>query len=342
VPKVAKRNALGHLVSDYQAQSHSTGNIQEGGEKGDTTIVLFYAYKKVPFTHGEQTRAIKRLYEFLKAQGCTGRLRIGREGYNATLTGTYQTIRNFTAELAKMDPETFGNNKIDFKYIDYLPAKQLLPKLKVFAVSEIVTYGLTEKEAPMHMGGVHLKPEDFHKKLEDPNTVVIDVRNFNEALIGKFNPPGAKYIDPCMRVSTEFPQWVQDNRKDWEHKDVMLYCTAGVRCERASAYMRNEGIDNVFQLQGGIHRYLDAFPENGGYWKGKNYTFDKRFAHGAPNAEVISKCVVCEEPWERYQAKKKCIRCRMEVLVCKPCDRKKPAVDKKKLFCPLCSGKNWT
>ena len=79
-----------------------------------------------------------------------------------------------------------------------------------------------------------------------------------------------------------------------------MYCTAGVRCERASAFLRQRGIDDVSQLDGGVHRYLEHFKELGGHWKGKNYTFDKRFAHGADNAEIISKCVHCCEPWERY------------------------------------------
>ena len=97
-----------------------------------------------------------------------------------------------------------------------------------------------------------------------------------------------------------------------------MYCTGGVRCERASALMKNKGLDNIFQLgiqidhffiEGGIHRYLEKYEEDGGHWIGKNYTFDRRFSHGAKNAEIISHCVACNEPWERYQAGKKCCFC---------------------------------
>jgi predicted sulfurtransferase len=91
----------------------------------------------------------------------------------------------------------------------------------------------------------------------------------------------------------------------------------GVRCERASAFLRNKGIENVYQLDGGIHRYLESFPEDGGYWIGKNYTFDKRFSHGAEKAEIISYCIHCDKPWDRYQAQSKCAKCSMEVLLCK-------------------------
>lgn len=110
----------------------------------------------------------------------------------------------------------------------------------------------------------------------------------------------------------------------------------GVRCERASAFIRNKGINNVFQLEGGIHRYLETFSKDGGYWVGKNYTFDKRFSHGAEVSAVISSCVSCGEAWERYNAQKKCFTCSMEVLVCKTCARSKPAIKKETLICPLC------
>lgn len=205
------------------------------------------------------------------------------------------------------------------------------------------------------MGGIHLKPAEFHKAMEDPNAVVIDVRNVNgkpslarsifrsclivttETAIGKFAPPGDKVLDPLMRRSTEFPEWIENNRQVLEGKKILMYCTAGVRCERASAFIKMKGFQDVYQLEGGIHRYLDAFPEDGGYWVGKNYTFDKRFSHGAKKAEVISHCIVCNDPWERYQAQMKCPTCKTEVLVCRKCERSKPTPPSSKLMCSLCS-----
>jgi len=287
-------------------------------------------------TRSEQDAAIGHCYSVLSELGCTGRLRIGREGFNATLTGPSESIRKFTQSLREFKPETFGHT--DFKYVDNLPMSQRLKSLKVFPVTEIVTYGFDPNDAPLDMRGTHLTPDEFHKALASDNSIVIDVRNFNETLIGKFVPPGDenKVLDPCMRRSTEFPQWVDDNKKKLEGKQVLMYCTAGVRCERASAFMRNKGIENVFQLEGGIHRYLEAFPDDGGYWVGKNYTFDKRFSHGAKESAIISNCVHCDKPWERYQAQKKCHVCGMEVLLCKDCDRVKPAISKESLRCPLC------
>lgn len=267
----------GDKTSAPRVSSSSSSSSSSTSASGDcdTTILLFYAYCIPQMTRSEQDAAISNCYSFLSEHGCTGRLRIGREGFNATLTGPSDGIRAFTKFLREFKPETFGTT--DFKYVDNLPITQRLKNLKVFPVTEIVTYGFDPSDAPLDMRGTHLTPQEFHEALASKNSIVIDVRNFNETLIGKFAPPGDenKVLDPCMRRSTEFPQWVDDNRDKLEGKQVLMYCTAGVRCERASAFMRNKGIQNVFQLEGGIHRYLEAFPEDGGYWIGKNYTFDK-------------------------------------------------------------------
>ena len=221
----------------------------------------------------------------------------------------------------------------------------------MWPVTEIVTYGFDPNDAPLDKRGTHLSPQEFHNRMLDPNTVVIDVRNFNETVIGKFQPKVAKaqdekkekkkdkkrdkkrklsdidqntehvaeVLDPLMRRSTEFPAWVKNNKAKLEGKQVLMYCTAGVRCERASAFLKNQGLENVYQLDGGIHRYLEAFPKDGGFWVGKNYTFDKRFSHGAAESTTISECVICSKPWERYQAQKKCVRCKMEVRLSYHC-----------------------
>ena len=123
-------------------------------------------------------------------------------------------MRSFTDELRRYQPHNFGET--DFKYVDNLPRNQLLKGklifknigLKVWPVTEIVTYGFKPEEAPLNLGGIHLKPEDYHKKMTESNTVMIDVRNFNESAIGKFAPPITTVFDPMMRRSTEFPKWV--------------------------------------------------------------------------------------------------------------------------------------
>jgi hypothetical protein len=151
---------------------------------GNVTILLFYAYcPNGPMSRAQQDAAIAFCYGTLNKLGVTGRLRIAREGYNATLTGTYESIRSFTTELRRYSKETFQHT--DFKYVDHLPDNQLLKGLKVWPVTEIVTYGFDPKDAPLEKRGQHLLPKDFHEAMMDPNAVIIDVRNFNETVIGE-------------------------------------------------------------------------------------------------------------------------------------------------------------
>lgn len=192
-------------------------------QQGDVTILLFYAYCSPVMTSSQQDHAIGFCYNVLTQNKVSGRLRIGREGYNSTLTGSYEGIRKFTESLRSYDPSTFLST--DFKYVDYLPENQRLKGLKVWPVKEIVTYGFNPLDAPLEKTGTHLSPEEFHKALEDPNAVVIDVRNFNETLIGKFFSPVVEVLDPCMRRSTEFPNWVEENRAKLDGKKVLMYCT---------------------------------------------------------------------------------------------------------------------
>jgi predicted sulfurtransferase len=319
--------------------------------KDAVSILLFYAYCEPEMNRKQQDSAIAFCLQKAAAFKVTGRLRVAREGFNCTMTAGMEDIRRFTSSLEELDFQTFGEGRCDFKYVDGLPPNQRLKGLKIWPVQEIVTYGFDPRQAPLNMRGVHLKPKEFHEALEDPNSIVIDVRNFNESLIGRFVPPGDnpfatptddgthKVLDPCMRRSTEFPKWVDDHKHMMEGKKVLMYCTGGVRCERASAFMRMKGVENVHQLEGGIHRYLETYASDGGHWKGKNYTFDKRFSHGSEVSDVISKCVVCADPWERYQANSKCIHCEMEVLVCRTCQRRPEGPPSKaSLMCPLCKS----
>lgn len=338
-----------HAASTMQTSSNSDSlpiatvkTYETVVEPCNTTILLFYTYCTPLMTRGEQDDAIAYCYSILSNNGVTGRLRVGREGFNGTLTGLHDNIRMFTSSVRTKYPHIFGNT--DFKYVDGQPDRHQLRGLKVWPVTEIVTYGFDPKLAPLEKTGNHLTPQEFHEAMKHPNAVMIDVRNFNETLIGSFAPPNEqgvltmdKVLNPNMRRSTEFPEWIAENKHKLEGKKVLMYCTGGVRCERASAYVRNLGLEDVSQLDGGIHRYLDAYPKDGGFWIGKNYTFDKRFSHGAEEVKIISNCVNCTLPWDRYQAQSKCTMCSMEVLLCKICQKLKPAVPKSSLYCPLCS-----
>lgn len=217
----------------------------------------------------------------------------------------------------------------------------------------------------------------------EKDTVVIDVRNHYEAAIGRFAPPaeGAQVIDPKMRKSTEFPRWLdrKETKEMLRGKQVLMYCTGGVRCERASALLKQKietevdtaelGIKGVYQLQGGVDKYFKQFPE-GGLWKGKNYTFDKRFAHAPPAVEaieraknvlgedcvvfdnqkadgipvsdvaaVLGRCSACGKPWDMYRGKRRCPTCGVPSLICRECfvaDRDGTQKLSKEVRCDLC------
>jgi predicted sulfurtransferase len=194
-------------------------------------------------------------------------------------------------------------------------------------------------------------------------------------------------IDPMMRKSTEFPVWLDkpETKEMLRGKQVLMYCTGGVRCERASALLKQKmeteedtkelGIKGVYQLQGGIDKYFKQYPE-GGLWKGKNYVFDKRFAHAPPAVEavgqtikkladevdatkpeikvkgetksvaipvsaaeeILSKCEACLKPWDMYRGKRRCPTCGVPSLICKECFEADKAGTKKlkEVRCDLC------
>jgi len=199
----------------------------------------------------------------------------------------------------------------------------------------------------------HIIKNRYHKFMEKPNTVIIDVRNKYESDIGHFQPPpgGAELLLPPMRNSHEFPKWLNapETRAKLQGRDVMMYCTGGIRCERATALLdQMTALDpgfktgDVVMARGGIDRYIKTFPD-GGYWRGKNFLFDRRFEQVAENKEAIVEteaggfCCLCKRPCSEYRGAFKCINvgCRVPVIVCPNCQDGARAVTQE-LQCPLC------
>jgi predicted sulfurtransferase len=334
------------------------------------TISLFYHYVRPSAMSKERTDELKLFLENITAElSIGGRIRVALEGLNSTISGTNKSIQEFSTRLTNFGKEMVG---IDFKYINNLPPGRAFKDIKVLPVKELVFYGVGEADAPLSAGGVHLEPEDYHAKMKEKDTVIIDVRNSYEAEIGKFvgqeADGGATYIDPKMRKSTDFKTWVEkpETQEKLKGKQVLLYCTGGVRCERASALINSkigEQLTGVYQLKGGVEKYMQTFPD-GGHWKGLNYVFDKREAIGVDStagvggvvggkkkrkkmsdADVLGRCCTCEIPWDRFIGKKKCYTCGVPVLMCDACMTQK--IDKIKgreleVRCPLCKEENIT
>ena len=260
-----------------------------------SSLVLFYQYteKKKKWSPNRVKILMTYLSTIAKKRNIGGRIRVAQEGVNATLSAVdlptkdgvsaYETLRHVIQDLKAFDPIF---EETDFKFIDDLSPDRHFKELRVIPVEELVFYGIREEHAACGEGGVHLDAIEDHEMLKKENAVVIDVRNHYEAAIGRFDgqegqkdksgvdkKAGATYIDPKMRKSTDFTQWLakEETKEKLKDKTVLMFCTGGIRCERASAYLKKEignEVDGVYQLQGGIERYLKAFPD-GGFWRGK-------------------------------------------------------------------------
>eukprot|EP00250_Pteridium_aquilinum_P005490 c15574_g1_i1 orf=75-2147(+) len=163
----------------------------------------------------------------------------------------------------------------------------------------------------------------MEKVKENTELVLLDARNIYETRIGRFVPPeGVDFLDPQIRQYSDLPRWIDSNSEKLRNKNILMYCTGGVRCEMASAYLRNKGkgFQNVFQLSGGIQRYLEAFPD-GGFFKGKNFVFDHRIAVPSSCIEVLGTCLICGISFDDYSSRIRCSHCRMLVLICSDCQQ---------------------
>jgi len=321
------------------------------GAESEGCILLFYQYIEPLWTKKEHKTAIKKIISLGEEFSITGRGRVAPEGVNCTLSGKPEDVRSFCYGLRSWNPVF---NETDFKLTDFVPRNMLFKSLSIRKTEELVAYGLAAEKAPSlkKFGGTHLEAEDYHDAMKGKDTVIVDVRNAYESAIGSFKPPegGAELIDPKMRNSIEFPKWLNDpkTQEKLNGKKVLMYCTGGIRCERATALLnqmttvsKNLNVKGVYHMRGGIERYVKTFPQ-GGFWKGKNYLFDRRREQVPGTKKVVaqevdSKCCLCRRKWPSYRGKFKCSQslCGVPVIVCPNCDScglKHP----EKLTCELC------
>ncbi|KAL0454628.1 UNVERIFIED_CONTAM: Rhodanese-like domain-containing protein 6 [Sesamum latifolium] len=183
--------------------------------------------------------------------------------------------------------------------------------------------------------GRHLSAAEFHSVLQsagkceeksagsDKKLILLDARNLYETRIGKFDAPDVKTLDPEIRQYSDLPSWIDNNTEQLRGNNILMYCTGGIRCEMASAYIRSKGagFENVFQLYGGIQRYMEQFSD-GGFFKGKNFVFDHRVSVGSSDSNVLGTCLLCGAPFDDYTSRCRCTHCRMLVLICDSCRKK--------------------
>ncbi len=219
-----------------------------------------------------------------------GRVYVVHEGINGTLCGLTENIERYKKFLHAYPG--FENTEFKEEPCDFIPFNQLKVKIR----PEMVTLKSDLPVDPNAQGGNYLEPSEWRRALEsDEDFILLDVRNNYESAIGHFD--GA--IQPPLENFYDFPQWMKEANLN-PRKKVLMYCTGGIRCEKFSAFMKQKGFQNVYQLRGGIINY--AQKEDGAHFKGKCFVFDDRLAVPVnPKAlEPIGRCEISNVPCDTY------------------------------------------
>ncbi len=228
-------------------------------------IVVCALYKFVTLNDFESIR--QPLFDFLSKRDIRGSLLLADEGINGTVAGTRQAIDELLSHL-KSDPR-FENLDYKESYGESNPFYRTKVRLK----KEIVTLGI-EGIDPLQTVGTYVEPKDWNALISDPETLLIDTRNDYEIGIGTFK----NAVNPNTKTFREFPEYVQQNLDPTQHRKVAMFCTGGIRCEKSTAYLKEQGFEEVYHLKGGILNYLEMVPAEESLWEGECFVFDNRVA----------------------------------------------------------------
>ncbi|MDQ0300145.1 UPF0176 protein [Salibacterium salarium] len=251
-------------------------------------VLLYYKYVEID---DPETFTTEHL-DYCKNLGLRGRILVASEGLNGTVSGTIEQTNQYMADI-KSDPR-FAD--MEFK-ID--PAEgHAFKKMHVRHRDEIVSFRLEEDINPNELTGNHLSPKEFFEKMQEEDTVIIDARNDYEYDLGHFR--GA--IRPDINAFRELPDWIEENKEELDGKQILTYCTGGIRCEKFSGWLKNKGFENVNQLHGGIVSYGKDDEVKGKLWDGQCYVFDERISVPINQEEhvVVGRDHFDGEPCERY------------------------------------------
>jgi len=249
-------------------------------------ILLFYKYIAIEYPK----QLLKWQRKICTDLGLKGRIILGHEGINGTLGGTVKNIEHY---------KTIMDNHQLFKGIDFKESPggaDNFPKLSIVAKDEIVNLGQDPKKITPKDGGIHLTPQQVHELLNNKpeDLVILDARNKGESDVGTFKDA----ITPNTKHFRELPEYIDNNLDQFKDKQVLMYCTGGIRCERATTYLKTKNVaKEVYQIEGGIHRYVEQFPE--GHFRGKNYVFDSRVTV-CVNDDILGSCGICSTSCDEY------------------------------------------
>ncbi len=261
--------------------------IDEAGKQRLT--LSFYAYAKI--TDPKKFR--DELFIAWNALDALGRIYVAHEGINAQMSIPEENLEAFRATLEVYDfmKGIRLNEAVEHDDHSFL-------KLTIKVRNKIVADGLNDETFDVTNKGVHLKAKEFNNLLEDPNTIVVDFRNHYESEVGHFE--GA--ITPDVETFRESLPIINEQLQDFkEDKNLLMYCTGGIRCEKASAYFKHQGFKNVFQLEGGIIEYTRQIKEEDIESKfiGKNFVFDHRLGERITD-DIVAQCHQCGKPCDNH------------------------------------------
>lgn len=247
------------------------------------TVAALYHFTKI-----EDPEQLKEpLLALCRAEGVRGTVLLAKEGINGTICGTDQGIARILDHVQGW-PE-IGELEVKFSQ----STGQTFNRMKVKIKDEIVTMGKpnidTQSEA-----GVYVDPKDWNDLIKRDDVLLIDTRNSFEVGVGHFS----NAVDPGTGAFSEFPEWADKLAATQDKPSaVAMYCTGGIRCEKATAYMRQIGFDEVYHLKGGILKYLELIPEDESLWEGECFVFDERVSlkHGLTEGEHVL-CYGCQHP----------------------------------------------
>lgn len=224
-------------------------------------VAAFYHFTDLP----DYETMRNPLKEFCDAHQLKGTILLAKEGINSTIAGSRAAIDALLSYL-RSDPrlQTLEHKE---SYCQGVPFQRMKVRLK----KEIVTLGVPDID-PRHRVGKYVDPKDWNDLIADPEVIVIDTRNNYEVEFGTFQ--GA--INPNLETFGEFPTYVQEQLNPEKHQKIAMFCTGGIRCEKASAYMLSQGFSEVYHLKGGILKYLEEVPSEESVWEGECFVFDDR------------------------------------------------------------------
>ncbi|MBB4858300.1 UPF0176 protein [Novosphingobium chloroacetimidivorans] len=243
------------------------------------------------FTHFEDCARLQvPLQKVCRDKGVKGTLLLAPEGINGTIAGTPEDIDAVLAHIRALP----GCADLDIK----LSSAATMPfhRMKVRIKREIVTMGEPDID-PRASVGTYVEPHDWNALIADPDTIVIDTRNDYEVAVGTF----AGAIDPKTPSFRDFPAWFRNERErllgEGKPPRVAMFCTGGIRCEKSTAFLKQEGVDEVYHLKGGILKYLETVPETESMWQGECFVFDQRVTIGHGLAQgTHTLCHACRRP----------------------------------------------